>query len=231
MKRQRSATFTRGLSLRWILKTRGLIGFVQWTARSLPYHLWLHLTPQGRRDLRFDELHGVVTEGIVQPEIEHAVQYAPVQPSRFRSYMRRLPIDPRTFTFIDIGSGKGRALILAREFGFRRVVGIEVSEMLCEIARNNAPDAEVHCVNALDFEPPPEDSVIHMFNPFRDPVMSRFAARIEESLKTPPPHSVWVVYHRPFFAGAFEQSSAFEQFWREGDRLAIYRTSTEMRSK
>lgn len=223
MKQPHSPTFTRGLSVRWILKTRGPLGFIQWAVHSLPYHLWLHLTPEGRRDLRFDELHGVVTEGIVQPEVEHAVQYAPVQPARFRSYMRRLPIDPHQFTFIDVGSGKGRALILAREFGFRRVLGIDVSEELCEIARNNAPEAEVRCVNALDFEPPPEDSVIHMFNPFRDPVMSKFAARIEESLKTPPPHSVWVVYHRPFFVRAFEQSSLFEKFRHDGDRVAIYR--------
>ncbi len=221
-------TLTRGLSLGWILKTRGPIGFMQWAIRSVPYHLWLHLTPQGRRDLRFDESHHVITEGISQPEVEHAVQYAPVQPARFRAAMRRLPIDPHKFTFIDIGSGKGRALILAREFGFRRVLGIEVSEKLCEIARSNAPEAEVRCVNALDFEPPPEDSVIHMFNPFRDPVMSMFAARIEESLETPPPHKVWVVYHRPFFAAAFEQSRVFEEFRREGDRLAIFRAKTEM---
>lgn len=215
------ALLTRGLSLRWIFKTRGPLGFARWAARSVPYHLWLHLTPQGRRDLHFDRRFGVSTEGITWPEAEYAVHYAPVQPSRFRDAMRRLPIDPPGFVFVDIGSGKGRALILARDASFRKVVGVEVSEKLCEIARSNAPHAEVYCANALDFDLPIEDSVIYMFNLFREPLMSKFASRIENSLRSHP-REIWVVYHSPFFSRGFEQSRVFERFYVDGDRLAIY---------
>ena len=39
-------------------------------------------------------------------------------------------------TFVDLGSGKGRTLLIASEY-FKRVKGIEFSEKLCEIAKRN----------------------------------------------------------------------------------------------
>src|SRR6516225_8353137 len=48
-----------------------------------------------------------------------------------------LPIAHEAFTFVDIGCGKGRALMVASAFPFRRLVGVEISPELCEIARAN----------------------------------------------------------------------------------------------
>ena len=78
-------------------------------------------------------------------------------------------------------------------------------------------------VNALAFEFPPEDSVIYMFNPFRDPVMGAFIARLEESLMLFP-RTIWVVYQSPFFSRALDASPMFTRTHLESGRLAIYRS-------
>jgi hypothetical protein len=41
--------------------------------------------------------------------------YQPTDPAEFREMMKALPIDFREFTFVDIGSGKGRTLLMAAE--------------------------------------------------------------------------------------------------------------------
>src|SRR4051812_15330996 len=95
--------FTRGLSVKWIVKHYGLLGSFRWFRRSLPYHLWLHLTRSGRKELMFDAVNGVETEGIVEPaqfavdghcgSLADAVHYAPSRPQRLKQVLRGLSID------------------------------------------------------------------------------------------------------------------------------------------
>ena len=50
--------------------------------------------------------------------------------------LRQLDL-PRECVFVDIGSGKGRVLLIASMYGFSKVVGIEFSGPLCLLARRN----------------------------------------------------------------------------------------------
>ena len=52
--------------------------------------------------------------------------YMPSDPAEFREMMAALPIDFHKFTFIDVGSGKGRTLLMASEYGFKQIVGVEL---------------------------------------------------------------------------------------------------------
>ena len=63
--------------------------------------------------------------------------YQPIEAEIFREMMNRLAIDFSRLTFIDIGSGKGRALLLASEYPFRRIIGIELLPDLNRIAQEN----------------------------------------------------------------------------------------------
>ena len=98
-----------------------------------------------RRSLDFDRRHGVDTAGIVRlgalriesPNRDLGVRYQPSDPDDFRSLVEALPIDPKDYVLVDLGSGKGRVLLLASEFPFRRVVGVEFSQELNEIAERN----------------------------------------------------------------------------------------------
>jgi predicted RNA methylase len=68
------------------------------------------------------------------------------------------------YTFIDFGCGKGRAALLASEFGFREVVGVELNTKLAEIAQTNVTKwnsqgkatspIRIVCGDALDLEWP-----------------------------------------------------------------------------
>ena len=63
--------------------------------------------------------------------------YQPTEPTLFEEMLASLKIDFRNFTFIDLGSGKGRALLLASAYPFRRIVGVELLPALNRIAQEN----------------------------------------------------------------------------------------------
>jgi hypothetical protein len=71
--------------------------------------------------------------------------YAPTATPGFR---KKLNIDPRNFTFIDFGSGKGRVLLIAAGLPFKAVVGIEFSRELHEIAVQNISRFPPHLIRA-----------------------------------------------------------------------------------
>jgi SAM-dependent methyltransferase len=148
----------------------------------------------------FDLEFGVRTSGLIagrhlksgSPSDRHCTAYYGVAPSVFRSMLvrwRRLRpvahIDE--FTFVDLGAGMGRAVLLAAEYPFRSVIGVELHPALARIARRNisiwrvsgrarAPMRLV-CADAAAFEPPAGPCVAFLFNPFGGPVLRRVLAR------------------------------------------------------
>jgi SAM-dependent methyltransferase len=123
----------------------------------------------------------------------HSTAYFGVAPSVFHSLLRRWqrsrPAAPiEEFTFIDVGAGMGRAVLLAAELPFRRVVGIELNLTLASIARKNiarlraagrvpAPTRLI-CADAADYAFPAGPSLVFLFNPFGAPVMRRLLANL-----------------------------------------------------
>ena len=144
-------------------------------------------------------------------------QYQPVPPEQFREMISALAghigesADLRQFTFIDIGSGKGRALLLALEWGFRRMVGVELLPELDRIARDNIrafqepgvnAEIELVCMDARRFTFPTEPSVVFLFNPLPKPHLRVLLANLERSLRQNP-RALYVVYANPIFERAF----------------------------
>src|SRR5262245_40427071 len=98
-----------------------------------------------RRRHPFDATYGVDTSGVV-PSSECAPTttmasrispYAGSQPSIVRATLAALP-EHRAYTFVDLGCGKGRALIVASEFPFHKLLGVDISPRLTATARANA---------------------------------------------------------------------------------------------
>ncbi len=132
--------------------------------------------------------------------------YQPTEPILFREMMASLPIEFDQFTFIDIGSGKGRTLLMASEYPFRKIVGVELIAELHQAAEENIRSyrsptqrcAEIESVlgNARDFELPEDPLVLYLFNPLTERTLSDSLQRLQNSLgKAPRP--VWIVYHNP----------------------------------
>ena len=159
---------------------------------------------QRLRDRKFDREHGVDTARIVHLQAleiesdnrELGVRYQATNPDLFRERIADLPIDHSRYVFVDFGSGKGRALMLASEFPFRRIVGVEFSPELTEIARRNlgsyrserrrCEDVELVCTDAVEYEIPDDPVVLYFYNPFDEPVLRRVLARIRASLEARP---------------------------------------------
>ena len=73
---------------------------------------------------------------IISENKSRGVNYMPTHSKPFRKLVRELDL-PRDKVFVDLGSGKGKVLILAAQCGFKRVVGVEFSRDLCLDARKN----------------------------------------------------------------------------------------------
>jgi len=128
-------------------------------------------------------------------------EYQPIEPELFREIMTRMEIDFDRFTFVDIGSGKGRALLLAAERPFRRVIGIELLPELHQIASENAKRVsrqviELNCGDAAQYSFPPEPLVIFLFNPLPEAGVRSVVRNIETSLQDSP-RPLYLIYANP----------------------------------
>jgi SAM-dependent methyltransferase len=141
--------------------------------------------------------------------------YQPTEPSLFQEMMAALPIEFERFTFIDLGSGKGRTLLMASDYPFRKIVGVELLPELHEIARNNlvkyqnesqkCKALEAICDDAANFEFPSGQLVLYLFNPLPESGLRRVMANLENSLKVDR-RPVYVLYHNPLLDGVLAEN-------------------------
>jgi SAM-dependent methyltransferase len=164
---------------------------------------------------RFDAEHGVVTQALlflgeldadaIGEAMAHATHYEPVPIPDFEALLDSLPLDVvRRSTFVDIGSGLGRAVFLAMQRPFKQIVGVEVSAALHETAlenlrkvRNIEPqcrDVRLVCADARMFSYPAGDLVAFLFNPFDTIALGDALAQISAR---PSPGETWLLYHTP----------------------------------
>jgi SAM-dependent methyltransferase len=172
----------------------------------------------------FDEERGIETTDWVRvpaldtdsPNRELAVRYQPSSVDEVEHLLSKLPVDPAGFTFVDFGAGKGRVLLLAAERGFERVIGVEFSASLVEVAQKNvaslgerAGRVSVVHMDATEFDPPPDPLVLYFFNPFQPPVLRQVLSRIRRSLDASP-RPAYVVLTGPPASAAVVEELAFE---------------------
>ena len=108
--------------------------------------------------------------------------------------------------FVDLGSGKGQALLVAGQLPFRRVIGVELNEEFSQCAKRNVERArprlrarEVDSVtaNVLDWPIPDDTSVVFMCNPFVGETFHTVLGRIFESYDRRP-RTIHIVYAVPW---------------------------------
>lgn len=176
-----------------------------------------------RGEREFDERHGVDTAGKVELSTMEVVGqyrdyghfYHGIDPIRFRRMTTMLPIDYGRFTFVDFGSGKGKALLLAAEWPFKAIVGVEFAPQLHRIAEANilsyrSASQRCHalraiCADATDFVLPDEPCVLYFYNPFGEVVLSQVLANVRRSLEARP-RDLWVCYANPYAHGPLDDA-------------------------
>lgn len=189
----------------------------------------------------FDAMHGVETSGLIpagnlvtgHASDKHVTAYYGVAPSILRSlvelWLNTSPAHPiDRYSFIDVGAGKGRAILVASELSFRLVIGIELNPALADIAQRNVdhwiatraadPTAPAHAPvrlveqDALDFDFPRTPCVAFLFHPFEAPLMKKLLARIESQFANRP-GDLDILYVNAECASVFDRNPAFKRLW------------------
>jgi len=169
----------------------------------------------------FDRRYGTETSGIIPPsqlglQGEHAYaanRYEPVQIPVFRRIMRDLPVRHEDYAFVDFGSGKGRALLMASQYPFRRVIGVELSSMLHAAALRNvavferanpaAARIELVCGDALRYPIPEGEVVCFLYDAFGRPLVEKMIENLDLARRARSRH-IFVVYRNPVCADLFD---------------------------
>ena len=157
-------------------------------------------------------------EGELEVAFEEAEGYEGARVDVVRHAFGLLPIKPEETEFWDLGSGKGRVVILAAESGFTRTVGVELDERLHTVASTNTasvrkrlPDADIQLIraSATDIELPDVPLVVFMFNPFRGSLFQEVFELIEKrAVRSQCP--LWIVYINPQERELLDHSPHFE---------------------
>lgn len=169
---------------------------------------------------RFDREHGVTTHAVMllsqlddrrgSEAYARATHYEAVPVADLRAMLACLPeAAVRAATFVDVGAGMGRALLIASEYPFKQVAGIELSPALYEIARDNLASARGLRTQCRDVRLargdarkrrfPSGNLVVFFFNPFDGEMLRATLERIVASRAAR--DRVYVIYHTPEHLG------------------------------
>jgi SAM-dependent methyltransferase len=185
--------------------------------RAAGRHLWRKMRRPSTDD--FDQRHGTDTSGelalwetrVRSPSARFGVRYQASGEGELVRMVNSLGIDTGRFTFVDLGCGKGRALLVAARLGFRQVIGVEIGAELADIAKANL--AKLDVANALvihgdaaEYVFPSGDILIYLYNRFGTPVMSRVVDALEHRIVHGGADEIYVAYKQPTCEHLFDRS-------------------------
>lgn len=163
-------------------------------------------------DSGFDKIHGTDTSGVIplkdleinSGNIKDCNWYGPMPVKVFKKIIKNLTLDFHKYEFIDFGSGKGRVLLLASDYGFKKIVGVEFAPELHRISNRNIaiierdtnkPSAiETLCMGATEYVIPEVPVVLFFYSPFKGQVMQCVLRSILNSFATRPRNIMIIFY-------------------------------------
>lgn len=164
---------------------------------------------------------------------DRGIRYQPTRARPFVKVMSALKL-PVGGGFVDFGCGKGRVLMMASEFGFERLTGVDFSGELCERARENlrgylsrrrrSAEIDIHHADAVDYPVREDDVVFYFYNPFDDVVLDRVLDNVVVSLESSP-REIYLIYNNPLWRGAIERRPMFDKvaaFEHAENRFLVY---------
>jgi SAM-dependent methyltransferase len=168
---------------------------------------------QALLNLAWDREHGVETAGEIQLDAAGVPQadvargngvYRPLTEKLFRASMTSLGIEASQFTFVDIGSGKGKVLFMAADLPFKHIVGVEYAGGLHEVAVRNVStyrsgtqkcrSIEAVHADALTYTLPDGPLVLFIFNALAKEIMRGLLQKLDSDAAAQPDRPLILVY-------------------------------------
>ncbi len=190
----------------------------------------------------FDLVHDVDTSGLIWGQDLASghrndawiTAYYAIAPSLFNAVLDRLSPSLNDqwsrFSFLDLGCGKGRALLLAARRPFHSIIGVELHPTLARIAEQNLRTvtrpthlaaADLRCsritvlaADATTLDYPQTPLLVYLYHPFLAPVLRRCLFNLERSLRDHP-REAWLLYINPESARVLDDFPAFVPQWNE----------------
>jgi SAM-dependent methyltransferase len=187
----------------------------------------------------FDKKYGTDTSGYLSPEDLVTGQghdslnygYSAIAPSVFRDALRRWQANLsavagriEAYSFVDVGAGKGRAVLLAAELPFRKVIGIELNPHLARIAQDNIErwrralrtkgEKRIRMIqaDALEFRWPRTPLLVYLYNPFECSLVAQLAERLAAASRSGLP-LVDLLYMNPTCTDTLSAQGLFSHLW------------------
>jgi len=170
----------------------------------------------------FDEIYGTNTARRIAVENlkiesankDHGNPYDPVPVSLFTKLLENVKVRHEDYVFLDIGSGKGRTLLLASNYPFKKVIGVEYSQPLHAVALRNIAQYRSHhrrCftvesvhIDATEYAIPLEPTICFLFNPFDETIMRAVLTNFRQSLECCP-RDIKFIYYVPQYVHLFDE--------------------------
>lgn len=203
------------------------------SVRELAGSIWaalLELLPSRRKarfgDLDYDWEHSVDT---TRSNVGFSTQfltgttarpYFATEPWLFEQIVKGIPADLSLFTFVDLGSGKGRVLLMASDYPLKRIIGVEFMPDLHRAAQKNISgfvsdhqqrqQIETRCMDARDFQFPDGPLVVYLFNPFSEATFAQVLENLRRSVEQSP-RPVFIAYRFTEFEKLLAQAPWLEK--------------------
>jgi hypothetical protein len=187
-----------------MLRDEGIAGIARGLEERGLRGSWVFVKKKARLEVcsmlerAWDRAHHVDTSGQIDLENLEVVgenrssghSIRSTSPKAFRLLAGLFPADRSNYTFIDVGCGKGRIVLLASQLGFNRVIGVEFSPWAAEVAENNIRtfrgnraglgSCSIVVADALKYELPNEPLMLFVATPFRPELLERFFDNVLE---------------------------------------------------
>ena len=236
------------------LLKRGVIGSIRWFGRGLLIRTrktMFHAHKEWHRSMieaeqEFDLSYGVETCSQVRlsqlnipgNNWRYGNKYEALTEEEFNRVLCGITPPYEDHVFVDLGSGKGRAIVLASVLPFKKVVGVEFSGELTAIAKRNlylfpparrkCQDIEVLCLDAVENEFPTSPIVLFLNNPFSELIMVQVVRKLTTSFYEYP-REIVVAYLHPEFPGLWDEVEFLRRvkaardliIWRSDEHFAV----------
>jgi hypothetical protein len=178
------------------------------------------------------KLGGLTVRG---PHREHGHDYRPTPCALFEWTLAAIDHDFSRLTFVDYGAGKGRVLLLASQYPFHAIGGIEFAEELHDDATMNIaqfPRSRMKCRNvecvledASALGPPDGESVHYFFNPFSREVFAEVLHNLVVSYRKRPRRFYLILVDPPAVTDMIDNSGVFQRQelpWLERIKVKLF---------
>jgi 2-polyprenyl-3-methyl-5-hydroxy-6-metoxy-1,4-benzoquinol methylase len=194
-----------------------------WNIKLAAFTVYHEIKGEKKYQLNTIKVDNLQHQKIKSDNLKHASIYQGTNYFLIEKAFEFLKIENANFRLVDFGSGKGRIMVVAAYYGFKKITGVDFSPLLCNEAQINIEkikplfplvNFEIVCDDAVNY-PVKNDTVFFFFNPFDEVIMLQVVKNILSSLKKNR-RKIYIVYVNPlhkeiFLSAGFEEEYFFRK--------------------